>query len=128
MTTEIANWRRVGLLLALLLGLAACETGRSGVRGGLPSTTVAAYPANIQKAYGKFSVKCSRCHTLARPLNAAIYDHAHWERYVGRMRRHAGSGISPRDADEILVFLRYFADNRARAAGVTRTSTTGGAR
>ena len=38
-------------------------------------------------------VRCSRCHTLARPLNAHITDPQHWIRYVARMRRQPGSGI-----------------------------------
>lgn len=118
-------------LLALFLGLLAisCSTGRSTRRGGLGPEVVNAYPPKIQKAYETFSIKCSRCHTLSRPLNAAIYEYGHWENYVNRMRHHAGSGISPADAQEVLIFLRYYADDKAAQAGLrpARTSTTGGA-
>jgi len=124
--------RRIAVALALLAGLTlvhlgGCTSGRAGRRGGLPKATVATYPPDIQAAYELFAVRCSRCHTLSRPLNAAIYDHEHWENYVGRMRRHAGSGISPKDAEQILVFLRFYADRRAEAANPTRSSTVAGA-
>ena len=68
----------------------------------------------MAEAYGLFAVRCSRCHTLARPLNAAITEYSHWKAYVKRMRHHAGSGISPKDAKTILVFLKYYADLRAK--------------
>ena len=59
-------------------------------------------------------MRCSRCHTLARPLNADITEFEHWKAYVRRMRHHAGSGISPQDAKTILVFLKYYAQQRAQ--------------
>lgn len=122
--------RRLVALLLLALGLLAlgCQTGRSGRRGGLPASTVAKYPADIRAAYDLFAVRCSRCHTLSRPLNAAIYAHEHWENYVTRMRRQSGSGISPRDAERILVFLRYYADHRANQDNEVETSSTGASR
>lgn len=123
MTTKIARYA-LWAVLALGLGV-GCVTGRSSRRGGLPASTVATYPKPVQSAYGLFAVKCSRCHTLSRPLNAAIYDYAHWAKYVTRMRRHSGSGISPSDGDEILVFLKYYADQNAPG---TKTATTGAQR
>jgi hypothetical protein len=72
------------------------------------TVNVTAYPADIQNAYRVFAVRCSRCHTLARPLNARISDPEHWVRYVTRMRRNPSSGINPKDADIILSFLLYY--------------------
>lgn len=66
-------------------------------------------PARLQQPYAIFRVRCGKCHTLDRPLNAPITDPAHWDRYVARMRRMPGSGISPADASEILKFLYYLA-------------------
>lgn len=108
------------LLLALALtflagvSLSGCIGGGSARRGGLPKARIAKFPPKVAKAYGLFAVRCSRCHTLARPLNAAITEYGHWKSYVKRMRHHAGSGISPRDADTILVFLRYYAELRSK--------------
>lgn len=117
MTTRVA-WLALALVAASIG--AGCTTGRSARRGGLAPETVAGFPAEIREAYGLFASRCSRCHTLSRPLNAPIYDHTHWENYVGRMRRHPGSGISSDNADRILVFLKYYADRKAAAAGVLR--------
>ena len=72
------------------------------------------YPPDIRTAYEVFAVRCSRCHTLARPLNARIKDDRHWVRYVNRMRMQPGSGISPKHATEILRFLRYYAEQLRR--------------
>ena len=102
------------ILLAALFAVAtsACITGMSVRRGGLSRAEVAELPPRVAEAYGLFAQKCSRCHTLARPLTASIDDDAHWERYVGRMRRQAGSGISPADGTEILVFLKYYTEQQ----------------
>ena len=131
MTTERRTRLSLAVVaaLALVFVVASCRTGRSTLRGGLPKARVEAYPAHVKKAYDLFAVRCSRCHTLSRPLNAAIYDYAHWETYVARMRRHAGSGISPADAEQILVFLKYYADENAVKAGLrpATTSTSGDA-
>ncbi len=121
MTTKVA------LFFACLVALAAtlaCTTGRSSRRGGLEETEVQALPPKVQDAYSVFAIKCSRCHTLSRPLNAAIYEYGHWENYVARMRHHAGSGISPNDAQTVLVFLRYYADQQAVQAGLRPASTS----
>ena len=71
---------------------------------------VSSYPADIQAAYEVFAVRCSRCHTLARPLNARITDSEHWVRYVTRMRRNPSSGINRKDAEIILRFLLYYTE------------------
>ena len=67
-------------------------------------------------AYRVFAVRCSRCHTLARPLNARIDDPQHWIRYVARMRRQPGSGISRADTAPILRFLHYYSTSTLAAA------------
>lgn len=102
-------------LLILLLGVAAC-VGGAGRRGGLPEVEVQQMPEQVALSYRLFALRCSRCHTLSRPLNASITDYSHWEQYVTRMRRHAGSGISKRDADQILVFLKYYTEQKAAEA------------
>jgi hypothetical protein len=85
-----------------------------GRRGGLKPDVINSFPQNVQEAYEVFEHKCSRCHTLSRPLNAPIYELAHWEAYVARMRRQPGSGISEADGQTILVFLKYYAEKKKR--------------
>lgn len=130
MTTEPAGHRssrddlRAGgwrLLLAVALAvLPACAGDGFGRRGGLTEGQVAALPPAIQEPYDVFAYKCSRCHTLARPLSAPITSPDHWEAYVARMRRHAGSAISAEDASTILVFLRHLAEEKARSLAEKR--------
>lgn len=112
----------------------ACMTEGVGKRGGLKQEVISTFPPDVQTAYELFEHKCSRCHTLARPLNAPIYELEHWEAYVARMRRQPGSGISEGDAKEILVFLKFYAEKKKREkeggaeiATATSTRAQGGA-
>jgi len=88
---------------ALVISCAGSSSTRYGDR-----IDVSSYPQHVRAAYSVFAVRCSRCHTLARPLNAKIRDPEHWVRYVTRMRRNPGSGINQKDADTILQFLLYY--------------------
>jgi hypothetical protein len=97
--------RGIALLLAGTLLLLSCATHESR-RGD--RVDVSKYPAEIQAAYEVFATRCSRCHTLARPLNARIDDPKHWIRYVHRMRLQPGSGIDARNGEIILRFLLYY--------------------
>ena len=65
-------------------------------------------PSEVRTAYHVFASHCSRCHTIARPLNAYVRRVEHWNRYVHRMMRQPGSGINPREAKVILTFLHYY--------------------
>jgi hypothetical protein len=116
------------MLLLSLLGILACAGGRSALRGGLEPETVATFPSEIAAAYDVFALKCSRCHTLSRPLSASIEDYDHWVHYVARMRKMPGSGISPGDGDTILVFLKYYTEHRGQIALPKTETSTGGAR
>ncbi len=102
--------------LALASGGVGCHGGRPVRLGGLTDEELGRMSARVAAAYDVFAVRCSRCHTLARPLEAAIEDRAHWRAYVQRMRKHPGSGISEQDAEEILVFLGYWSQARKQAA------------
>jgi hypothetical protein len=117
MTTERARLWAV-LTMATLLGsavlVAVSCAGSNSVRHG-DTIDVSGYPRDIQDAYAVFAVRCSHCHTLARPLNARIHDPQHWVRYVTRMRRNPSSGINTKDAEIILRFLLYYMHQRAAA-------------
>src|SRR4051794_19568523 len=65
-------------------------------------------PEGVRAEYALFAQRCSRCHTLARPLQSGITDDVYWAIYVERMRRQPGSGISVEDTIPILRFLHYF--------------------
>ena len=93
----------------VLIGIFSCAT--SSIRHG-DTLDVSRYPDDIQAAYKVFAVRCSRCHTLARPLNARISDPQHWVRYVARMRLNSASGINAKDGETILRFLLYYMHQR----------------
>ena len=46
-------------------------------------------PDNLRGDYAVFARKCSKCHSLARPLNATVESDQQWVNYVNRMRRSA---------------------------------------
>jgi cytochrome c5 len=67
---------------------------------------VSAYPAPQQGAYKLFTTKCSKCHTIARPMNTMM-KRDEWERYVKRMMHKPNSGISDAQGKQIFEFLVY---------------------
>ena len=67
---------------------------------------VSAYPAPQQAAYKVFSTKCSKCHTIARPMNTMM-KRDEWERYVKRMMHKPNSGISDSQGKDIFDFLIF---------------------
>ena len=72
---------------------------------------VSAYPPEMQENYKLFEQKCSRCHTLARPINSEFTGEA-WRKYVYKMMRKPGSGLTPKTTEPIIKFLIY--DSQAR--------------
>jgi hypothetical protein len=82
--------------------LLSCAAGRSE---GLDAESL---PPDVRPDYELFAERCSKCHSLARPLESGITDDAFWKKYVERMRRQPGSGISPADEEHILHFLHYY--------------------
>lgn len=100
----------VVLGLALLVG--GCSAERSGIRA--EGIDVSGYPADVRADYEVFAQRCSKCHTLARPLNSGIDDDAYWAMYVARMRRQPASGISRDDEVTVLRFLHYYSIEQKR--------------
>jgi mono/diheme cytochrome c family protein len=72
---------------------------------------VSGYPAEMQAGYKVFATKCSKCHTIARPINTMM-TRAEWERYVKRMMHKPNSGISDKQGKDIFEFLVYDQTNR----------------
>jgi hypothetical protein len=125
MTTELRCALCGAALVCWALGCFGSTQARHGDR-----VDVSAFPPEIQSAYRLFALRCSRCHTLARPLNAHITEPQHWVRYVTRMRRTPGSGINAQDAQVILRFLIYYTElekhaGAERAPGAARDAGGG---
>jgi hypothetical protein len=68
---------------------------------------LASYPKTMQETYDKtFSKRCSKCHTLARPVNTD-FTPTKWEEYVKKMMRKPGSGVHSAEAKRIWEFLVF---------------------
>ena len=110
-----------------LLFLAACPSAQDR----LEALNRESLPQDIRADYEIFAQRCSKCHSLARPLNSGIVDDDYWKMYVARMRRQPESGISLEDSRIILRFLHYYSVEeirkkaaRAASAGETPPPTT----
>ena len=69
----------------------------------------------MQAKYKVFAGKCVKCHTLARPINSEFVLDDEWERYIKRMMRKPGSGITAADGKSIFEFLAYDSKIRKKA-------------
>ncbi len=113
---------RRDLLFPLLLlgGLALSRAGAQALGLLLPQDRgpreldVSAYPPEIREGYRVFAHKCSKCHTLARPLNTTMRADF-WARYVGEMMQRPASNIGETDARAIYAFLAYDQTHRKDA-------------
>lgn len=99
------------LVLAGLLSLAPHSMPQTGdvilpQDNGPDVIDVSKYPPESQKTYGLFRTKCSKCHTIARPINTTMA-RAEWERYVKRMMHKPNSGISGGEGKRIFEFVVY---------------------
>ena len=90
--------------VTMLVGCGAFQRGE-----GLDVATV---PVALRGDYELFAQRCSRCHSISRPLNARITSEGHWSEYVTRMRRMPGSGIAPDDVAGLLRFLNWYSLSR----------------
>jgi hypothetical protein len=75
--------------------------------GGPGTIDVSRYPAEQQKNYQTFLVKCAKCHPVARAVNSRITA-ADWKRYMKRMIRRPNSGVNEEQAAVIYDFLKYY--------------------
>jgi len=78
---------------------------------GPATLDVSGLSPELQADYKLFAEKCSKCHTLARPLNTTMTKDD-WSRYVKRMMHKPNSGISAKQAKKIFDFLVYDQANR----------------
>ena len=106
----------LGLMVAIVIGMlripqATLKTYPADK--GQNYVDVSGYPPKILEYYQLFENKCSRCHTLARPINSA-FSAEEWKKYVQHMMKKPGSGLTPKTAGQITEFLIYDAQVRER--------------
>jgi hypothetical protein len=99
---------QMAVMAAISALLAAAQTSNVVLPQdkGPDKLDISSYPAPVQSAYKLFTGKCSKCHTIARPINTTM-KRDEWERYVKRMMHKPNSGISDSQGKQIFDFLIY---------------------
>ena len=87
---------------------------------------VSKYPPEMKAKYKIFADKCSKCHTIARPINCEFVLEDEWERYIKRMMNKAGTLISADDGKQIYEFLVYDSKTRKKALYEKKLKEGGG--
>lgn len=109
------------ILIATLAASALVGAGAAAVRAedeaapektfeadkGPETIDVSKYPKEQQENYKVFFEKCSKCHTLARPINSQYALPEEWTAYVDKMRHKKRSGIDEDSQKTITAFLIY---------------------
>jgi hypothetical protein len=89
---------------------------------------VSRFPPEIQQLYPLFESKCSKCHSLARPINARLSGEQ-WRSYIKKMSRRPGSGINEETGKQLFTFLKFYSDYqeaRAQAESAAAAASDGG--
>jgi hypothetical protein len=92
---------------ALQLTLAAGEGEADARDKGTDKIDVSGYPKEQQEAYAVYAQKCSRCHPLARSINSR-FTPEEWKRYMKRMVRRTGAGVTDDQSQQIYEFLKFY--------------------
>lgn len=82
---------------------------------GPDKVDVSSFPKEVQASYAVFASKCSKCHTLARPINTNLAA-AEWKMYVKRMMNKPDSGVSPDQGKEVYKFLKFWQEEKDKKA------------
>ena len=88
--------------------LSACVKSSQRVRALGDGLDVRTIPLEYRADYELFAQRCSKCHSLSRPLDNGRIEDRFWAGYVERMRRQPGSGIAPEEVPSILRFLHFY--------------------
>ncbi len=102
----------IGMIFALRAPRTAAKTYLADK--GPNYIDVSEYPQKMQTLYELFTRKCSRCHTVARPINST-FTPEEWRKYVRKMMRKPGSGLTPKTSEQIIEFLIYDAQHREKS-------------
>jgi len=103
--------------------LSSCTASQSTPKPNL-SEQIGEVPADMRSDYDSFAVNCSKCHDLDRALAAPVTDHRHWDIYVAKMMRTAGSAIHADEAPHILRFLYWYTDRKTGKVEASSKSKT----
>jgi hypothetical protein len=82
---------------------------------GPDAVDVSSYPIQQRRNYRVYEAACSRCHGLARSINAPPVSRTWWEFYVASMRARGslrGRPISREEKEAVLDFLAYDSHER----------------
>ena len=82
---------------------------------GQDAIDVSAYPAERRRGYEVYARACSRCHSLARSINAPDVSRGWWEFYMTSMRVRAkfrGEPLTKPEIRAVLDFLVYDSNER----------------
>lgn len=110
-------------VLGMLASACSAASFQTGDEGRNPSVV----PAQLHAEYQLFATRCSKCHSLAKPLDSGIADDGTWDRVVERMRRQPGSGLTASDASAILRFLSWYSKDPQRlGSGSTSIASSNG--
>jgi hypothetical protein len=103
------------MVVIALLGTAAaaCASSMEQTEG----MDLSVVPQDERADYAVFAQRCSKCHSLARPLNSGITDDGYWRMYVEKMRRQPSSGITEADTVPILRFLHWYSTSQKPKEG-----------
>ena len=98
-------------------GLSAHAALKTRGKGKTIALVAAQFPPEVQPGLKSFSNKCSKCHSLGRPISAlktgrtpisgGTFNDQYIKKYVVKMMRKPNSGITKSDAKEIIGFLRF---------------------
>lgn len=109
---DMVSARLWALAAVLLIGATVALAADPRDRG--PDTIdVSGFEPKYQESYKVFAVKCSKCHSLSRAINARLKPDE-WTLYVKKMKRRAGSGISDANAEQLIDFLSYYSKEREK--------------
>ncbi|MBI3291805.1 MAG: hypothetical protein HYZ73_03215 [Elusimicrobia bacterium] len=113
MTRRILFFWVLGCCLALGVTTLLVAVEKEGKEKEFPwdkgpdTIDVSQYPPEQQANYKAFARKCSKCHTLARAINAPYALPAEWETYIRMMQAKKRSGLDAESAKKVLSFLKY---------------------
>lgn len=125
MTTDALH---LVLAWAAMIGGVGCGGASQVTSPTVLNAELGALPTDLKEDFQSFAVNCSKCHDLARALNAPVTEHHQWELYVKKMMRTAGSGVQALESPHILRFLFWYTDRRlGRIAATDANGQTPGA-
>lgn len=94
-----------------LFGAVACSATQPPPRPTFQAG-IGDVPPELQSDYESFATNCSKCHPADRALAAPVTDAKHWNIYVAKMMRTAGSAISKQEEPHILRFLYWYTERK----------------